>query len=36
MTGAIAVIVACTIVGAYLYAADLVFEPFVERILLGN
>jgi preprotein translocase subunit SecE len=36
MTGTIAVIIACAIVGAYLYGADLVFRPFVERILLGN
>jgi preprotein translocase SecE subunit len=36
MTGSVAVIIACTIVGAYLYGADLVFRPFVERILLGN
>jgi preprotein translocase subunit SecE len=36
MTGTVAVIIACAIVGAYLYAADLVFRPFVERILLGN
>jgi preprotein translocase subunit SecE len=36
MTGTVAVIIACAIVGAYLYGADLVFRPFVERILLGN
>jgi preprotein translocase subunit SecE len=36
MTGSVAVIIACAIVGAYLYGADLVFRPFVERILLGS
>ena len=36
LTGTIAVIIACTIVGAYLYGADLVFRPFVERVLLGD
>jgi preprotein translocase SecE subunit len=36
MTGSVAVIIACAIVGAYLYGADLVFRPFVERVLLGN
>jgi preprotein translocase subunit SecE len=36
MTGSVAVIIACAIVGAYLYGADLVFRPFVERILLGR
>jgi preprotein translocase subunit SecE len=36
MTGTVAVIIACAIVGAYLYGADLVFRPFVERVLLGN
>jgi preprotein translocase SecE subunit len=32
--GTIVVIIACMIVGAYLYAADLVFKPFVRNILL--
>jgi preprotein translocase SecE subunit len=32
--GTIVVIIACAIVGAYLYAADLVFKPFVRDILL--
>ena len=36
MTGTVAVIIACAIVGAYLYGADLVFRPFVERVLLGE
>src|SRR5262245_63789360 len=33
--GTIVVIIACLIVGAYLYAADLIFKPFVRDILLG-
>ena len=32
--GTIVVIIACAIVGAYLYAADLVFKPFVRDLLL--
>jgi preprotein translocase subunit SecE len=32
--GTIVVIIACAIVGAYLYAADLAFKPFVRDILL--
>jgi preprotein translocase subunit SecE len=32
--GTIVVIIACAIVGAYLYLADLVFKPFVRDILL--
>jgi preprotein translocase subunit SecE len=36
LTGAVAVIIACVIVGAYLYGADLVFRPFVERVLIGK
>jgi preprotein translocase subunit SecE len=32
--GTIVVIIACVIVGAYLYAADLLFEPLVRDILL--
>jgi preprotein translocase subunit SecE len=32
--GTIVVIIACAIVGAYLYAADLVFKPLVRDILL--
>jgi preprotein translocase SecE subunit len=34
MQGTIVVIIACLIVGAYLYAADLLFKPFVRDILL--
>jgi preprotein translocase subunit SecE len=36
LTGSVVVIIACAIVGAYLYGADLVFRPFVERVLLGQ
>ena len=32
--GVVVVIIACAIVGAYLYAADLIFKPFVRDILL--
>jgi preprotein translocase subunit SecE len=34
MQGTIVVIIACVIVGAYLYAADLIFKPLVRDILL--
>jgi preprotein translocase subunit SecE len=34
--GTIVVIIACAIVGAYLWLADLGFEPFVKNILLGR
>jgi preprotein translocase subunit SecE len=33
--GTIVVIIACAIVGAYLFVADRAFEPFVKEILLG-
>jgi len=33
--GTIVVIIACGIVGAYLWIADLIFKPFVRDILLG-
>ncbi len=33
--GTIVVIIACAIVGTYLYAADQVFKPFVRNVLLG-
>ncbi len=33
--GTIVVIIACAIVGAFLFLADLVFEPLVRDILLG-
>jgi preprotein translocase subunit SecE len=32
--GTIVVIIACAIVGAYLYVADLAFKPFVRDLLL--
>ena len=34
MQGTIVVIIACGIVGAYLWVADLIFKPFVRDILL--
>jgi len=34
--GTIVVIIACVIVGTYLYAADQVFKPFVRTVLLGQ
>ena len=34
--GTIVVIIACVIVGSYLYAADQVFKPFVRTVLLGE
>jgi preprotein translocase subunit SecE len=34
--GTIVVLIACAIVGAYLFAADQVFKPFVRNILLGQ
>ncbi len=36
MTGTVVVLIACGIVGAYLWAADLVFQPLVQRVLLGR
>jgi preprotein translocase subunit SecE len=36
MQGTIVVIIACGIVGAYLWVADLIFKPFVRDILLTN
>ena len=33
--GTIVVIIACVIVGTYLYAADQIFKPFVRNVLLG-
>jgi len=36
MTGTVVVLIACAIVGTYLYIADLVFQPLVERVLLGR
>ena len=34
--GTIVVIIACVIVGAYLYGADQAFKPFVRVVLLGE
>ena len=34
--GTIVVIVACAIVGAYLWAADQILQPFVRDVLLGQ
>jgi preprotein translocase SecE subunit len=34
--GTVVVIIACVIVGTYLYAADQVFKPFVRNVLLGQ
>ena len=34
--GTVVVIIACAIVGTYLWLADLVFQPLVERLLLGQ
>ena len=36
MTGTVVVIIACAIVGTYLWLADLMIEPLVERLLLGR
>jgi preprotein translocase subunit SecE len=34
--GTIVVIIACAIVGAYLYGADQAFKPLVRNVLLGE
>ena len=36
MTGSVVVLIACGIVGFYLWLADLAIEPLVERVLLGR
>jgi preprotein translocase subunit SecE len=36
LTGTVVVIIACAIVGFYLWVADLALQPFVERLLLGK
>jgi preprotein translocase subunit SecE len=36
LTGTVVVIIACAIVGTYLWLADLALQPFVERLLLGE
>ena len=34
--GTVVVIIACVIIGTYLYAADQVFNKFVSKVLLGQ
>ena len=34
--GTVVVIIACVIVGTYLYAADQIFKPLVRNVLLGQ
>ena len=34
--GTIVVLIACVIVGAFLYGADQLFKPFVRNVLLGE
>ena len=36
VTGSVVVVVACAIVGVFLWGVDLALEPFVERVLLGQ
>jgi preprotein translocase subunit SecE len=36
MTGTVVVLIACAIVGFYLWLADLAIQPLVERVLLGQ
>jgi preprotein translocase subunit SecE len=36
LTGTVVVIIACAIVGTYLWLADVALEPFVQRLLLGQ
>ena len=36
MTGTVVVIIACGIVGTYLWLLDLGIQPLVERLLLGR
>jgi preprotein translocase subunit SecE len=36
LTGTVVVIIACAIVGTYLWLADLGLQPFVQRLLLGQ
>ncbi|MBA2360143.1 MAG: preprotein translocase subunit SecE [Actinobacteria bacterium] len=36
MTGTVVVLIACAIVGFYLWLADLAIQPLVERVLLGR
>jgi preprotein translocase subunit SecE len=36
LTGTVVVIIACTIVGTYLWGVDLALKPLVQRLLLGQ
>jgi preprotein translocase subunit SecE len=36
LTGTVVVLIACAIVGTYLWLADLGLQPFVQRLLLGQ
>ena len=36
LQGTIVVLIACIIVGAFLYGADQLFKPFVRNVLLGQ
>jgi preprotein translocase subunit SecE len=36
LTGTVVVLIACAIVGTYLWVADLALQPFVQRLLLGG
>jgi preprotein translocase subunit SecE len=36
LTGTVVVIIACAIVGTYLWVADLALKPFVQNLLLGG
>jgi|SRR5919109_4216961 preprotein translocase subunit SecE len=36
LTGTVVVIIACGIVGTYLWLSDLVLKPFVQNLLLGG
>jgi preprotein translocase subunit SecE len=36
LTGTVVVIIACAIVGFYLWLTDLALQPFVQRLLLGT
>ncbi len=36
VTGTVVVLIACVIVGIFLYGADQAFKPFVRNVLLGQ
>jgi preprotein translocase subunit SecE len=36
LTGTVVVLIACAIVGTYLWVVDLALQPFVQRLLLGG